>query len=325
MRPNPMHMNVEFLDLLKGLATLDQATLARRLSAFSDLDRNHLQRLADEWPRLPASRRRDIVRLLGELADEQIELTFEVINRMAMADEDPQVRATAIANLWECQDPGLVPHLLRALREDPDARVRREAAKSLGGFVYLGETSDLPGNTLLQIEEALLLAHDRDRDQRVRVQCLESLGFSSRPEVQMLIQTAYRSQDPDWLRAAFVAMGRSADPQWVDILMMEIHNPDPQLRLAAVRAAGELELRKLVPGLVDLLEDAYPPVRRAAIWSLGQIGGAIAEDMLTHLLESSEDPEEIQLLQDALDNLAFVDGTRDMLLFGFEDDEDIAD
>ena len=125
MRPNPMHMNVEFLDLLKGLATLDQATLARRLSAFSDLDRNHLQRLADEWPRLPASRRRDIVRLLGELADEQIELTFEVINRMAMADEDPQVRATAIANLWECQDPGLVPHLLRALREDPDARVRR--------------------------------------------------------------------------------------------------------------------------------------------------------------------------------------------------------
>jgi hypothetical protein len=320
-----MKIDVEFLDLLKNLGSLDQRTLLRRLSAFSDLDRPRLQRLTDQWRQLPTQRRRQIIRLMGELADEHIELTFEVINRMAMADSDPQVRATAIANLWECEDPSLVPSLLDALRQDPDARVRAAAAKSLGGFVYIGETADLPGESLPQIEQALLEAHDRDQAIEVRIQCLESLGFSSRPEVQHLIRAAYERQEPNWLRAAFVAMGRSADPQWADVLMFEIHNPDPQLRLAAVEAAGELELRKLVPGLVDLLEDAYPPVRRAAIWSLGQIGGAIAEDMLTALLESSEDPEEIQLLEDALDNLAFVNGTRDLLLLNFDEDEDDID
>jgi hypothetical protein len=43
------------------------------------------------------------------------------------------------------------------------------------------------------------------------------------------------------------------------------------------------------------------------------------------LLETTEDESEIALLEDALDYLAFVDGTRDIALFDFDDDQDLAD
>jgi len=59
-------------------------------------------------------------------------------------------------------------------------------------------------------------------------------------------------------------------------------------------------------------------VRRAAIWSLGQLGGDVARQVLGDLLESSEDTAETQIVQDALDNLAFVDGTRDLLMFDLD-------
>jgi HEAT repeat protein len=102
----------------------------------------------------------------------------------------------------------------------------------------------------------------------------------------------------------------------------ELMSPAPVLRLEAARAAGELDLQDAVPSLIDLLEDVDDDVRRAAIWSLGQLGGAAANEALLRLLDRAEDEDEIELLEDALGNLAFVDGTRDFLMFDFDDSED---
>jgi HEAT repeat protein len=79
-----------------------------------------------------------------------------------------------------------------------------------------------------------------------------------------------------------------------------------------------LELTETVPELVELLDDVSDEVRRSAIWSLGQLGGDVARQVLGDLLESSEDTGETQSVQDALDNLAFVDGTRDLLMFDLD-------
>ncbi len=62
-------------------------------------------------------------------------------------------------------------------------------------------------------------------------------------------------------------------------------------------------------------------MRLAAIWSLAQIGGQDASEALSRLLESTEGEDEIALIEDGLDYIAFVDGTRDIPLLDFDPED----
>jgi HEAT repeat protein len=84
-------------------------------------------------------------------------------------------------------------------------------------------------------------------------------------------------------------------------------------------------LRSAAGELIELLDDADVAIRRAAIWSLGQIGGKRSQEVLGRLLDQA-DAEEAPLIEDALDQLAFVEGTGDLSLLDLdeEDEEDEA-
>lgn len=315
-------MTTGFHDLLALLQDGERRIPIHRLSELSDLDAAHMAQLRAVWQSIPTARRESLIADLGRLADEHIELTFERINRLALGDPSAEVRQQAIRNLWECEEPDLVPPLLAALASDPQAAVRSAAASALGAFVLLGEVEAIAADLLRRIEEGLLLAAKSDQAADVRGASVESLGYSSRREVPPLIEAAYASREESSKRSALLAMGRSAEKPWAPHVMAELNSPSPVLRLEAVRAAGELELQEAVPTLIDLLEDANEAVRRAAIWSLGQLGGRDANEALNRLLEQTEDESEVELLEDALENLAFVDGTRDFLLFDFDEHED---
>ena len=307
-------------DLLTDLRDETRPLAQARLEALSDLDRAELQRFRLAWEAIPAARRAALITRLHALADEKIELTFERIHRLALSDPEPEVRRLAILGLWECEDPALARPLLRALADDPAAAVRTEAAAALSAFVVLGELDRLPGDLLHRIEQGLLQAASHDGAPEVQRACVQALGYSSREEVPDLIRAAYAREGEAWKRCALSAMGRSADAPWAPIVLAELLNPAPALRLEAARAAGELELRQALPHLLDLLDDAQESIRRAAIWSLGQIGGDAAARALTRLLRRAEDEDEIDLLDRALENLAFVDGARDLVLFDLDDD-----
>jgi len=313
-------MSAKFDDLLIALEDAGRPFPVERLSELSDLDRERMQRLRAMWPRIADDRRRDLMTALGQLADDHIEFTFERINRFAIDDPLAEIRAQAIRNLWECEDPRLVGPLLTALAGDSDLEVRAAAGTALGAFLFLGETEALPSGVLPRIEEGLLAAATSDSADEVRRRSLESLGYSSRPEVPALIEKAHAGGEPPWMRSSLIAMGRSASKPWGPKVMHELSSPAPPLRLEAARAAGELDLQDSVPSLIDLLDDVDDGVRRAAIWSLGQLGGAAANEALLRLVDRAEDDDEIELLEDALGNLAFVDGTRDLLLFDLDED-----
>jgi len=105
-----------------------------------------------------------------------------------------------------------------------------------------------------------------------------------------------------------------------------LHHISPRLRAEAARAAGEMVLSEAVDDLLELLQDATAEVRMMAAWALSEIGGgeAIAE-ALTGAREDAVDDEEAQVMQDALDNLAFTDGMGELLMMDFspEDLEDM--
>lgn len=306
-------MEDSFLDLLEGLSDESQPLDRARLAEFSDLDQEHLHRFLETWHRLAKHTRHVMLREFGSMAESQIELSFEAINRVAVTDPEPAVREQAIDNLWESEDPGLVHLFLEALEADPSERVRSAAAKALGAFVLLGETRDLPRELARSVEAGLLRANQHDPSGSVRDRSLESLGFSSSVEVPRLIEQAYESGSETQLRAALRAMARSAHPRWIEHVRNRLNHPSPQVRLEAVQAAGEVEARQAVPELVELIDDVDDQVRRAAIWSLGQLGGPAAAEALDRLMESAQDEAETELVQDALDNMDFIQSTRDLL------------
>jgi HEAT repeat protein len=138
-----------------------------------------------------------------------------------------------------------------------------------------------------------------------------------------LIEQAYSSGEGSSLRAALRAMSRSADSRWAPLVMAKLQDPEPDTRFVAVQAAGELDIREASEELVDLLEDVDDRIRRAAIWSLSQVGGSIATATLEQLQESASDSE-AQLIQDAIDNLEFEDGARDIFRLNFDDEDSAA-
>lgn len=299
------------LDYMKGEEVSISPSL---LFALSDLNRRELAEFARVWTTLAADRRRRFTVAMAELAEERIEADFNQIFRYLLDDEDAEVRAHAIEGLWEDESPALVPVLIGALRSDASARVRAAAAEALGHFLLLAETKRIPAADGDEIRNALLAAiRNGGEDAQVRRRAIESIAYMSDDTVRGIIASAYADDDARMRATAVFAMGRSSDPYWKRTVAQELYATDPPLRFEAARAVGELEFKAAVPRLIELLEDADLEIQAAAITSLGQIGGKLARAALVAVL-ASDDEVARELAQDALDELAFADGS-DMLLY----------
>lgn len=295
----------------------------RYLSEFSDIQPAALQSFLEVWPRIELDRKLLLLDRLNARVNEDTLVCFDDLGRALLADNEPQVRIHAMRLLVECEDYRLVPIYIDLLSTDSNVAVRAEAASMLGIFVQFGEFDDIPDKVHHQIEDVLLEALNGEDDPVVRRRALEALGFSSRDEVPVLIESSFNRQDPDWQASAIFAMGRSNDQRWADHVLRTIASEDRQVRLAAVQAAGELELALARPLLLRLLEDEFDEaIAGAAIWSLSQIGGEDVRLYLQNLLDNIEDDDEqVAFLEEALDNLAFTEDMASFDLLAFDADE----
>jgi HEAT repeat protein len=299
------------LDRVFGILRSEGDLPPSALQSLSEMDGPTAKEARHRWADVPLERRRAAMRLAGTLAEDHIELNFDRLSMIGLNDPDGQVRRQAIANLWESEQAGLEKRFLDLLETDDDLSVRAEAARALGRFVLGMEEEESRSPQGQRLERALLAASEA-QDERLRWEAVESLGYSSRPEVPGVIQAAYDSTGDAGRRSALVAMGRSGDRRWRDIVMAELRSPVPGTRSEAAHAAGELELRTALPELVDLLDDVTPDVQLQAIWSLGQIGGKTALRALVRAQRDAADDTARVAIEEALEHLAFLEGTRDM-------------
>jgi HEAT repeat protein len=191
----------------------------------------------------------------------------------------------------------------------------------------LGELEEIPESIYHQIEDALLSSIAGEDDARVRRTALESVGYSSRPEVSTLIESSFHREDPNWQTSALIAMGRSADERWTDDVTRSLVSENDSVRRAAVQAAGELELKTARPLLLKMLgEEEDDTVLSAIIWSLSQIGGEDVRTYLENLLDQlEEDDEQIAFLEEALDNLAFTEDLERFDLLAIDPEDELVE
>jgi HEAT repeat protein len=314
---------IPFQDVLDTLLDDGKDIPRRYLTEFSDIPPASLQSLLEAWPRIELDRKLLLLDRLNARANEDTLVSFDDLGRVLLLDEEPQVRIRAMRLLVENEDVRLVPTYIALLTTDSDPAVRAEAASMLGHFVQLGEYDDIPDETHHQIEDILLEVLNGEDEPSVRRRALEALGFSSRDEVPVLIESSFNRQDPDWKASAVFAMGRSSDERWADQVLRMIASENQRVRLAAVQAAGELALSPARPLLLRLLEDEYDDaIAGAAIWSLSQIGGDGVRIYLQNLLDNVEDDDDqAAFLEEALDNLAFTEDLASFDLLAFDADE----
>jgi len=312
--------STSFQSVLDALLS-DRKDLPRRyLQEFSDIGPLELQTLLEVWPRVKPSRKLTLLAELDALADADTLVSFDDFARALLTDPDPQVQIGAVRLLDECEDLKLVPLYLDMLKSDPNVNVRLAAANALKLFVALGELEEIPKKIYHQVEDALLASAASEDDARVRRVALESLGYSSRPEVTTLIESAFHREDPHWQASSLVAMGHSADDRWDEEVTRSLVNENDRIRKAAVQAAGELSLKSARPLLLKMLgEEEEETVLSAVIWSLSQIGGEDVRTYLENLLDViEEDDEQVAFLEEALDNLALTEDLDRFDLLSFD-------
>ncbi len=295
---------MDFTEKLHALAANDHPTV-KSLTFLSDISREERNTLREGWPTVTLDNRRRIAHVLGDLAEDNIELDFRQAFQVLLGDTDSEVRLAAIDGLWEDESPPLLTRLLEMLTDDPVPAVRAATAIALARFSYLAEVGKLQGDRPTRLRTALLaVVRNAGEDAEVRRRAVEALGyFEDDPDVTAEIRRAYEGSGPLPI-SAIHAMGRNMDPQWIPILLQELANPTAARRYEAARALGVMGDERNVLALVALLDDDDTEVHLAAIWALGQLGGRQAAVALINE-KSSDEPAIAEAADEALNELRY--------------------
>lgn len=305
MRETNHPYELSFQKVIAALLDLDTPFPPRYLYRLSDLAGDELAQFKAAWSELPDWRRQGLLEDLEQMFEADTLLSYEAICRLALLDAHPQVRFIALRSLQDYEVEDLIPLFLQFLDTDKNQEIRALAASALGQYVYMGEIEELPKAMLETIEADLLQAAQNGNTTLIQRRAIESLGFSSRGEVPGLIESAFNTQDEEWMTSALIAMGRTCDQRWKSVVLKMLEHRSPRIRYEAVRAAGELEISAAREPLIALLGEDDREVVLAAVWSLSQIGGDELQQIFEDLLKEIESDEEAELIEEALDNLIF--------------------
>jgi HEAT repeat protein len=291
---------------LTRLGELGRPLVHGELKILAGLGPESLRAFWQIWRQFPAERRLEIVHALDDLGEDNVDMDFRPVLRASLSDADPDVRAAAIAGLWEEESEQTMERLI-ALLDDEAGVVRSAATVALAPFAYRAELGELSAAGAQRVFATLMrVATDPEQPLEVRRRAVEGLGyFAGSKEAQAELGRAYAHSEITMRESAVLAMGRSMRPTWFPYIERELKSPSPALRFEAARAVGELgdEGRHLLPSLLPLVDDDDTEISLAAIWSLGQVGGPSAKRLLERLARSKDDTRR-QAAAEALEELS---------------------
>ncbi len=314
--------NIPFEEILLTLKNPSVGLPTRHLERFSDIHPADLKALMAVWPQIVPARKQAFLQALADEYDENTQYSFRELAHAIIHDPEPGVRVLAVRLLEEIEDVNNLPLLIGLLRNDPQPVVRAAVATILKPFVEMAEIEELSPGVCDELLNNLIQAA-QSGDAVVRRAALQSLGYSSRPEVSALIDDALQHHDPLWIASALTAIGRSASARWNEDVLAHMRSEDREIRLAAVEAAGELGLKTAPSLLFELIEDEEDDeVFEAIIWSLSQIGGEDVRPFLETLLDQAEEESAIEFIEEALMNLDFTEDMEGFDLIAFDPDDE---
>jgi len=287
---------------------------------LSDILAEEVKQLEPIWNELPTSYKHKMLVAFNEASEADFDLSYKQVALLGLKDESSLTRSAAVDLLWDDESVATMRLLLNLVRTDDSPNVKARALVALGKFILLGEYEEIPELIAHEAQELAFETHnDTSQPLEVRRRALEALSNSSHPQKDKLIQSAYHSPEHLFKVSAIFAMGRTCDEKWEDIILDELNSEDNELVYEAVRACGEIGLSSSVRQLGQLLLDDDREIQMMVIWSLGEIGGQQAVDILSVYEENVEDEDLLEATEDALGVASFnLSGA----MFDFDIDED---
>lgn len=277
----------DMLDLLRTPSAITRS----RLRIFSDLRDRDYTPFWTHWMHIPAEGRTRIITLMNEISEDNLELNFRMVMSWALNDPIAEIRQRAVDGLSEEEHPRIIEPLLACLSNDTSMAVRSQAAIALAKFTALvgyGELRGASADTLVTTLRQLLDTHRDTPDVYRRI--LEALGSVADDQINTAIQQAWQSTDTTLRESALVAMGRSADEQWLPTVRSALRHNHAAIRFEAANACAEYgdTAAPFVPLLIDLASEDDNEVATAAINALGQIADERSIRALTQLSKSRD-------------------------------------
>ena len=269
---------------------------------LSDLTSDELKAVLPIWNRLSAVVKHRLLSALNEASEAMFELGFREIAMLSLGDESSFVRAKAIDLLWTDESAETMQKLMRLAESDPDVKIRSRALESLGSFILLGEYGDIPADLSAQAQALTCAIHkNMSEPVEVRRRALEALANSSHAEVEQLILAAYADGNHELRTGALFAMGRTCNQIWRDQLLNELDNDNNEYLYEAIRACGQIQVADSVQRIGEFALSEDQEIQLVAIWSLGEIGGRHAFEILARLEENVADEDLAATIDEALD------------------------
>ena len=301
--------------ILEEMVNEDRIVKPSSLSQLSGLSSSDVGLISTIWEKFNPNLRIEFLKLMLGMAEENVELNFNPVFKLALKDDSPEVRETAIMGLWECEERSLLSIYINLLQGDPSEEVRSAAALGLRKFVILAESNKLLTSDTTRVRETLMgIVNSSTESLDVKRRAIEALSPFSDESIKELIRWAYQHESPKMRESAVFSMGFNSDPTWVPIVINEFSNSDPAMRYEAVCASGRIGEEIVIPQLVTLLEDDDLQVRLSTITALGFIGGSLAKRVLVNCL-NHEDESVLETTQAALEAL---EANEDPLAFEYK-------
>jgi HEAT repeat protein len=281
-------VQIPFEEVLASLFE-DETMAIHQLYRLSDMGSQESADFHRYWSASSDERRGIIVRHLADVSEENFIVDFSPIFTLCLQDSHSPVRIAALDGLWDSTDVSLVEPIINMLENDPSTEVKVAAARSLAHFLLMSEWGQLKGADTAAIFEALSSTYE-DALVALPVKCaaLEAMGSLTLPRVVKYFEEAFDDSVQELQLSAMFAMGISADPRWLPILLDEMESPVTAMRAEAARASGAIGSSSAVAQLAELIFDEDEDVARAAITALAQIGGDDAHHSLEVLLSDSD-------------------------------------
>ncbi len=306
------------------MALIGEATLMQRdIAGFGAMTPEQFAEFLLEWPRVPAERRAEAVRLMHKVELDHPEYSFLALYRLGLADTDERVRIQCIEAIEEFDESTqLIDPLVHLLNTDASTYVRAAAASALGQYLYLGVLEELAEAHRIKVYAALIAAHETSPKNGVlRQRSVEALGFENNDAVRLIVAEAHASDLEEMRLSALVAMGRSGeDKLYRDRVIADLVSDSSKIREAAAVVCGELFLDDAVEALSKLIYDGEPDVQFAAIDALGEIASDDARGFLKRATDS-KDLAVATAAEEALENAELLGDVRKMM--GAVDDLDL--
>jgi HEAT repeat protein len=271
------------------------------LQAFRSIGETALLQLLSRFPQAPALERAFIALVLGELG---LVAGLDLI-KAGLTDETPQLRsacATALGRLA----PADAPASLAVLLDDPALEVREAALEALrrlsarepAQLTQLCAELAQSGSPERRRDAALLLASlsdgerlsllAKDEDASVRAAAVASLARVALPQVGTLVM-ALVDEEPQVRVCAALALGEVGGAQVLEPLLLALNDSDPWVQTASLKGLTALGDTRALPGVTKLLAGACGPVLIAGLSTLAALGGAA---YLAPVREALANPDE---------------------------------